>query len=129
MHPPRYCPLCFALCPRLFTFVLSSRHLSLCLSTSLLPTVTQSDIFLPTVASSILLAFLSHSQISIIIVATNQGLNEPQVRLRQGWPTSTHRRDILFVNDSPEGRTRVYVYMCGPGSSVGIATDYGLEGP
>ena len=23
----------------------------------------------------------------------------------------------------------VCVYVCGPGSSVGIATDYGLEGP
>ena len=23
----------------------------------------------------------------------------------------------------------IYIYMCGPGSSVGIATDYGLDGP
>jgi len=26
-------------------------------------------------------------------------------------------------------RTYVYIYICGPGSSVGIATDYGLDGP
>jgi hypothetical protein len=24
---------------------------------------------------------------------------------------------------------RMYLFMCGPGSSVGIATDYGLDGP
>ena len=23
----------------------------------------------------------------------------------------------------------IYIYKCGPGSSVGIATDYGLDGP
>ena len=23
----------------------------------------------------------------------------------------------------------IYMYMCGPGSSVSIATDYGLDGP
>ena len=23
----------------------------------------------------------------------------------------------------------IYIYICGPGSSVGIATDYGLDGP
>ena len=23
----------------------------------------------------------------------------------------------------------MYIYICGPGSSVGIATDYGLDGP
>ena len=25
--------------------------------------------------------------------------------------------------------THICVYLCGPGSSVGIATDYGLDGP
>jgi len=34
----------------------------------------------------------------------------------------------VFPGDSWES-TRVYVAKCGPGSSVGIATDYGMHGP
>jgi hypothetical protein len=49
--------------------------------------------------------------------------NKMHVRL-----SYTARKIIIYSTFSRDYCT-VYRYACGPGSSVGIATDYGLDGP
>ena len=39
------------------------------------------------------------------------------------------RRTNRRIDGWMDGWIYIYIHMCGPGSSVGIATDYGLDGP
>ena len=75
-------------------------------------------------------------------MANTRGMNQEHLSIWRGWDESVTRRIMLiYCCIIPEKNIYIYIYICvcvcvcvcvyfyGPGSLVGIATDYGLDGP
>ena len=58
-----------------------------------------------------------------------EGQADPDIQLPDEW-SSTVIEYFTFLFGFDECMKEIYIYnMCGPGSSVGIVTGYGLDGP
>ena len=67
-------------------------------------------------------------------MANTRAMNHESVSIWRGWNESvTSHIMLIYCCIIPERNIYIYIYIytyfCGPGSSVGIGTDYGLESP